>query len=94
MAIGAVCLLEMIVDFILERFFCIHVPIRISKYILAGISIVLVGISYFTVVAATAIIFKITGRRLLPDFRRKNAATYWTKREETAPTLDYLKRQF
>jgi len=94
MAVATFCLLEMVVDFALERFFGIHVPIRIGKYILAGVSIVLVAASYFTVVALTAIGFKLSGRRLLPDFRRKHPTTYWTKREETAPTLDYLRRQF
>jgi hypothetical protein len=67
---------------------------KIVKRILAGISIVLVALTYFTVVALTAIMFKLLRRRLLPDFRKDNPSSYWTGREKTDPTLDYLKRQF
>ncbi|KPL09375.1 hypothetical protein AMJ85_06725 [candidate division BRC1 bacterium SM23_51] len=68
--------------------------IKLPKRIMAAISIVLVALAYVTVVALTAIGFKVLHRRLLPDLRKQKPATYWTKREKTDSTLDYLKRQF
>jgi len=67
---------------------------KVLKRILAGISIVLVAATYLTVFALTALSFKVLRRRLLPNDQRRNDPTYWTKREKTEPTLDYLKRQF
>jgi len=63
--------------------------------ILVGLSMVLVVLTYVTVFAATAIALRIVGRRLLPDPQKmRSGPTYWTAREQTQPTLEYLKRQF
>lgn len=71
-----------------------HFQIRLPKRVMAGISIVLVALTYVTVVALTAIGFKAFRRRLLPDYRKQKPPTYWITREKVEPTLDYLKRQF
>jgi len=79
---------------LVDRIFELPFQIKLPKRLLAAISIVLVTTTYFTVFALTAIGFRARGRRLLPDFRKNNPKTYWTEREKTEPTLDYLKRQF
>jgi hypothetical protein len=93
--IAAVTLTELIVDFVCDRLF--HRPIgrHISKFLLVAVSMAMVVLTYFTVVALTALGFKAAGRRLLPDMRKaQSASSYWTKREKAEPTLDSLKRQF
>ena len=67
---------------------------KVSRRVFAGLSLVLVTLVYCTVFALTALGFKVRGRRLLPDFRKTHPLTYWTDREKTEPTLEYLKRQF
>jgi hypothetical protein len=93
--IGAATLTELIVDFLSERLFHRRIGRHISKFLLVAISMALVVFTYFTVIALTALGFRATGRRLLPDARKaQSAPTYWTHREKTDPTLDYLRRQF
>jgi uncharacterized membrane protein len=67
---------------------------RIGKTLVWIVSLVLVVVTYFTVVAVTAIYMKLLGRHLLPEGMRPAARTYWSDREKVNPTLDYLKRQF
>ncbi len=68
---------------------------QLGKRIFAGLSLALIVLTYFTVIALTALGFKALGRRLLPHPKADpNAETYWRKREKTEPTLEYLKKQF
>jgi len=94
LVLGAIALAEIVVDFVLKRLSKPPLGKKVSKRILAAVSVGMVALSYFTVVALTAIAFRLFGRRLLPDFRKKNPSSYWTEREKAKPTLDSLKRQF
>jgi len=69
---------------------------KVLKRIMAGISVVIVAVVYFTAFALTAIGLKALGKRLLRDPRngKKEPKTYWCEREKIKPDMDYLKRQF
>ncbi|MBM3333797.1 hypothetical protein FJY63_03965 [Candidatus Sumerlaeota bacterium] len=85
---------ESLADELSARLF--HRPLgkRIGKAIFVAISVTLLVAAYFTVVALTALAFRLLRKRLLPDFRNKNVRSYWREREKTEPTLDYVRRQF
>jgi hypothetical protein len=93
LCIAAVILTSMLVDYILGKMdvsFRLDLPIRI----MAILSLVLVTIAFFTVVAVTSILFKIRGRSPLSLVSQATGTTYWTERGQSDPTLEYLKRQF
>ena len=62
------------------------------KRVLTYVSVVLVAITYFTFFAATAVIMKILGKRLLPE-PKEEQPTYWSEREKTEPTMEFMKKQ-
>jgi hypothetical protein len=93
LCIAAVVLLSLLFDLLLGKLgamFRLHLP----KRIMAILSIVLVAITYFTVVAATAIAFKALRRSPLSNPSANPSGTYWAEREKSEATLEYLKRQF
>ncbi len=54
---------------------------------------VLFAALYLLLFAPVAIACKLAGKRFLPHFDR-SASTYFLPKEKTAPTLDYLRRQW
>ena len=59
----------------------------------ALITIMLLTVVYCTIFALTAILLKLSGKRLLPDCK-KGTQTYWLPKEKIDPTMDFMRRQF
>jgi hypothetical protein len=94
MVAAVIILHDFVVTWAIRKVFGKVYGFRLGKAILWVVSLVLVTASYFTVVAATAVIMKLRGKHLLPEGRRPAVPTYWTEREKVKPTLESLKRQF
>ena len=55
-------------------------------------SIIFLTIAYFTVFAATALVLKLAGKKMLVQFRR-DQDTYWIPRPPLEHSLKKMKRQ-
>ncbi len=65
----------------------------IGRRIGAVITILLLTVVYCTIFALTAILLKLSGKRLLPACK-KGTQTYWLPKEKIEPTMDFMRRQF
>lgn len=91
---SVVAFFEIIIDrLVLGLLLKKSVRLRVGKRLLAAVSVVLVAITYFTAIAATAVVMKLAGRRLLSHTKKGNSPTYWVEREQSEPSLEKLRRQ-
>jgi hypothetical protein len=57
------------------------------------ITTILLTLIYCSVFALTAILLRLSRKRLLPAFK-KEAQTYWLPKEKIEPTMESMRRQF
>jgi hypothetical protein len=73
--------------------FFLNVVKWIGGKIGAVITTILLMVVYCTIFALTAIILKLSGKRLLPGYK-KGIQSYWVPKEKIEPTMDFMRRQF
>lgn len=59
----------------------------------ALVTVILLTLVYCTIFALTAIFLKLSGKSLLPAYK-KGTQSYWVPKEKIEPTMDFMRRQF